>query len=373
MQRTVKPPSFDTFEWIFDDSNLPEDGFKQISELDRTREKMRGSFARWLQGNELLFWISGKVGSRKSGLMSLIQGDPRTGEALAGWAQGRQLHTFSFYFWHPGSALQKKIHGLLRSILYQLAKAKPTVIDLISSIRPVTQNDWTTKSLIKAFRCVLPAFCEDRIFLMVDGLDEYEDQYTELLDLLLECQQMEFIKLCIASRPETAISAKLNTFPSLRLQELNAVDIGVFVRGKLSPHTDLITEELICDLIGRADGVFLWAVLVTDSMLSGVLDGDDVGTLDRRLRTTPRELNALSAQLLAKIDEVHYETFKLCLFHLDDRNWGPHGLRCSIGLISASMPPSRAITTCAELVAICTRNSKHLISLTRSSPLMRDS
>jgi hypothetical protein len=362
-QQTIKPPSFDTFEWIFDDSILPEDISKLPSESDRVREMMRGSFARWLRDDERLFWISGKVGSGKSSLMSLIQDDPRTGQALAGWAQGRRLHTFSFYFWRPGSPLQRRIHGLLRSLLYQLVKAKPTVVDLISSLRPVTQSDWTTKSLIMAFRCALPAFCDDRIFLMVDGLDEYEDQYTELLDLLLESQQMEFIKLCIASRPETAILAKLNTFPSLRLQDLNANDIDVFVRGKLGPHTNIITEELIRDLIECANGVFLWAVLVANSMVSGVLDGDDIETLERRLHATPHELNALFAQLLAKIDEVHYETFKLCLFHLDDRNWRGSALACSIGLITASMPPSRAITTCAEFLETCTRNSEHLSSL----------
>jgi hypothetical protein len=364
-QQTIKPPSFDTFEWIFDDSILPEDISKLPSESDRVREMMRGSFARWLRDDERLFWISGKVGSGKSSLMSLIQDDPRTGQALAGWTQGRRLHTFSFYFWRPGSPLQRRIHGLLRSLLYQLVKAKPTVVDLISSLRPVTQSDWTTKSLITAFRCALPAFGEDRIFLMVDGLDEYEDQYTDLLDLLLECQQMEFIKLCIASRPETAILAKLNTFPSLRLQDLNEKDIDVFVRGKLGPHTDAIAEGLISDLIYRADGVFLWAVLVTNSMVSGVMDGDDVETLKKRLQATPSEINALFDQLLGKIDEVHYDTLKFCFFHLDERKWSSHlAVRCSVGLITASLLASRAITTTTtEFVALCVKNSERLVSL----------
>jgi hypothetical protein len=150
----------------------------------------------------------------------------------------------------------------------------------------------------------------------------------------------------------------------LRLQDLNAKDIGVFVRCKLNPHTDLITGKLIQKLIDRANGVSFWAVLVANSMVSGVLDGDDIEILERRLHATPSELNALFAQLLAKIDEVHYETFKLCLFHLDNRNWGPYwGLRRSINLITASMAASRAITTCAEFLAICTKTSAHLVSL----------
>jgi hypothetical protein len=204
-QQTIRPPSFDTFEWIFDDTVLPADDLTQFNDSERTLEEMRGSFARWFRGNELLFWISGKVGSGKSSLMSLIQSDPRTGDALTGWTQGRRLHVFTFYFWRPGSALQKRIHGLLRSLLYQLSQAKPAIIDLISRTRSVTQCDWTTKSLVAAFRCALPAFSEDRIFLMVDGLDEYEDQYIELLDLLLECQNMEYIKLCSFSQSAPGI------------------------------------------------------------------------------------------------------------------------------------------------------------------------
>jgi hypothetical protein len=361
-QQTIRPPSFDTFEWIFDDSLLPEHHPKQLNDLNQTREQMRGSFARWLRSDNLLFWISGKPGSGKSSLMSLIQDDSRTGETLAGWTQGRRLHTFSFYFWRPGSAIQKRIHGLLRSLLYQLATAKPAIIELISSIRPATQCDWTTKSLIAAFRCALPAFSEDRIFLMVDGLDEYEDQFTELLDLLLECQTMEHIKLCIASRPEAAISAKLDMFPSLRLQDLNAKDIDVYVRGKLGPYTDLVTEGLTSDLIDRANGVFLWAVLVANSMVSGVLAGDDIETLGERLWATPRELNALFAQLLADVDEVHYETLKLCLFHLHTSKWRYPSARCSIGLITASMPASRSITNSAEFLSLCVKTSRRLIS-----------
>lgn len=116
-QQNIKPPSTDTFEWIFDDSPCSEEDVLKLpiweQSQKRLQEQMRGEFARWLRGDELLFWISGKAGSGKSSLMSMIQDDWRTGEALSTWAKGRRLHTFSFYFWRPGSALQKTIYGLL--------------------------------------------------------------------------------------------------------------------------------------------------------------------------------------------------------------------------------------------------------------------
>jgi hypothetical protein len=319
-QQSIKPPSFDTFQWIFDSSPpvLDNTRWSPSAEL---REDTRGVFARWLGSNEPLFWIAGKAGSGKSSLMSLIQSDPRTTTALTPWSNGLHVYKFSFYFWRPGTELQKSICGLLRSLLYQLVKAKPAIFDLVVSANLALYNGWTTMSLLAALRCALPAFHEDRVFLMVDGLDEYEDQHdTGLLELMLDCQHMSHVKTCLASRPETAILAKLKDYPSLRLQDLNAQDIETFVRGKLTPLGRSVNEELTMNVIRRADGVFLWAALVTKSMESGASAGDDPETLQVRLESTPVELDALFEQLLANMDKVHYDTLSLCLFHLDEKN-----------------------------------------------------
>jgi hypothetical protein len=324
---------------------------------------MRGVFARWLGGNETLFWISGKAGSGKSSLMSLIQGDKRTAKALAAWANGLHVYTFSFYFWPPGTKMQKSICGLLRSLLYQLANAKPAIFDLVISANPALYNGWTTTSLLAALRCSLPAFHEDRVFLMLDGLDEYEDQYAELLEVILDCQHMAHVKICLASRPETAILAKLKGYPSLRLQDLNAQDIKTFVEGKLRPLGDRITNDLIQKVIQRADGVFPWAVLVIKSMESGALAGDDIKTLQVRLNTTPVELDSLFEQLLSNVDDVHYETFSVCLFHLNERIWKRRStLKRSIGLITATMPASRGIDSGEDFLASCLETSERIVA-----------
>ena len=365
-QQSIKPPSFGTFEWIFDsssESSLVRDNTWE-SPSAKLREDMRGMFARWLGSNEPLFWISGKAGSGKSSLMSLIQSDPRTAKALTPWANGLNVYKFSFYFWRPGTELQKSIHGLLRSLLYQLVKAKPAIFDLVISANPALYNGWTTASLLAALRCALPAFHEDRVFLMVDGLDEYEGQHDAgLLELLLECQHMAHVKTCLASRPETAILAKLKDYPSLRLQDLNAQDIETFVKGKLTPLGKSVTGELIDDVIGRADGVFLWAALVTKSMESGALAGDDMEILQARLESTPVELDALFEHLLSNVDKVHYETLSLCLFHLDEGVWrGYPTLKGSIALLTATMLASRGIDTGEAFLASCLETSERIIA-----------
>jgi hypothetical protein len=200
---------------------------------------------------------------------------------------------------------------------------------------------------------------------MIDGLDEYEDLYDELLDTVLGYQNNSHIKTCLASRPETAILAKLRGFPTLRLQDLNWRDISKFVWDRLRPYEDALTEKLITQLIYRAEGVFLWAALVVKSMISGCLAGDDSATLLSRLNTTPRELVALFRQLLSSVEEVHQESLCLCLFHLKFKEvyWrGYADLVRSVGLITASLPECQEVSSPEEFISACTRTSSQLVA-----------
>ncbi|KAM0715349.1 hypothetical protein Q7P37_008847 [Cladosporium fusiforme] len=126
-QQSVKPPSFDTFEWIFNDSRLSSDERWKLSYADQLREETRGNFARWLRSDKSLFWISGKPGSGKSSLMSLIQADPRTCKALEDWANGRQVYTFSFYFLASGLSLTKEHTWLIAVSALAARKGKARI------------------------------------------------------------------------------------------------------------------------------------------------------------------------------------------------------------------------------------------------------
>lgn len=361
-QESIKPPSFNTFEWVFDDSMVPEHQWRRPQE--RLEAEMRGKFARWLRSEEPLFWISGKAGSGKSSLMSLIQDDPRTNDALSVWANDRTIFTFSFYFWRPGTPLQKSINGLLRSLLYQLGKAKPVVVDYIKMARPNYNSAWMTKSLILALYRCLSDFHEDRIFLMIDGLDEYESNYGDLLDELLQLQSRTCLKTCIASRPETIILNKLKMYPCLQLQLLNKRDIEIFVKGRLISLPTDASYDIGNDVVSRAEGVFLWAVLVSEDIRLGAEDGDDTDMLRRRLHSLPKELYRLFERLFENINDVHLETMKICLFHLDTRFWRRIGNdeHRSLGYITACMPDSEYMKTSEEFLDCCTRNSTRLIA-----------
>ena len=79
-----------------------------------------GIFTQWLQEGTGLFWIHGKPGSGKSTLMKLIFQSPMTQEFLRNW-RGTSLEIVAGFFFHyRGSAIQKSLEGVLRSLILQI-------------------------------------------------------------------------------------------------------------------------------------------------------------------------------------------------------------------------------------------------------------
>ena len=82
--------------------------------------------------------------------------------------------------------MQKSITGVLQSLLYQLARAKPEIIGSLTAgeLSPL-ERTWTQARLQRAIEKALSHFSEDRIFVLIDGLDEFEGNHTALTTLIL--------------------------------------------------------------------------------------------------------------------------------------------------------------------------------------------
>lgn len=305
-QQSIVPRSDGTYDWVLSGKPHPEEEF--------TDDELRGRLLRWFQDERPVFWVNGKAGSGKSSLMSFIENDWRTEEALKTWARTRKLYMISFFFWRPGSRLQKSIVGLLRSILYQVAKAVPAVVRYIVSSRPsLTYTDWTQAKLLEALNIAL-SVCQDdangAIFLLIDGLDEFEGSYRDLLDVVMGLQSGSNIKLCVSSRPETTFNGRFATLPSMSLQELNFHDIRRYVTEQLESFGD---TRVIFDVTRQAEGIFLWAVLVCSSLVAGHEAGDDAETMAQRLSGVPSGLEDLLNSMFSKVDRLHRKDLALYL------------------------------------------------------------
>lgn len=89
------------------------------------------AYARWLKSEEQLFWISGKPGSGKSTLMKYLVNDARTEGCLRQWAGDRSLMIASYFFWINGNDLQRSQEGLLRSVLFDILRGWPDILDTV--------------------------------------------------------------------------------------------------------------------------------------------------------------------------------------------------------------------------------------------------
>jgi hypothetical protein len=357
-QQSIMPQSAGTYDWILSGKTPSEIG----GPAERDAE-LRGRLLRWLQDDRPVFWINGKAGSGKSSLMSFIENDQRTKVALEAWTPARKLYMFSFFFWRPGSSLQKSIAGLLRTILHQLASAIPAVVPrIISNRKSLTYTDWNQAKLLEALRIAFHVCQNDgngSIFLLIDGLDEFEGSYTELLDAIMGLQCGSHMKLCVSSRPEVAFANKLGALPLIRLQDLNFHDIGRYVLKKLEAPGNTLTG-LSYELTCRAEGIFLWAVLVCRSIVAGREDGDDEETLAQRLSIVPSGLKDLFSSMFSKIDELHREDLALyfALLRMNDLI----GLEVSVALVTRMSYRQTRFESLSQFVEACKKTSRRIIA-----------
>jgi len=290
-----------------------------------------------------MFWISGKAGSGKSTLVKFLTEHPKTAELLQRWSGPKRTAIVEHYFWSPGTSMQKSWAGLMRSLLYGILSRAPSLIpaacpDRWAQFEMMKQaprssamtDPWTTAEISKAFRAVaespdLPV----KICFFIDGIDEFEGDAHELCHLLRHLSSVSpDVKICISSRPlvlfEDTFGSSLST--KLYVHELTEPDIRRYCRGRLqshsssssskwrpdlqdetSPSRELAMETLVEDMVKKAEGVFLWVFLATQSLRSGLANGDSIEELQERLRILPGDLEKLFKSILDTVDPVYHQ------------------------------------------------------------------
>ena len=297
-----------TFEWIF--SNASEE------ELP--------SFVQFLEGDQRLYWITGKPGSGKSTLMKFICRDPRTKYHLSVWGSTKDIFLSQFCFWCSGSEMQMSQEGLIRTLLYQAVQELPHLSPFLFPDRLETSvvfgsgvawdTDWSMTELLRAYkRLVLEVTKSRRMFILVDGLDEFNGNYSEQLSLVgfLHSLLEVHVKICVSSRPWNVFEDAFRSRPSLRLEDLTYFDIQHYISTQLSDNLGFIALQqgepdlasaLINNVSTKACGVFLWVILVAQSLLEGLTDGERLSDLQKRLDSLPADLETLFWKILQSVD-----------------------------------------------------------------------
>lgn len=302
-----------TFEWILSEGPSVESSLPAIN------------FTDWLSNNEPVYWISGKPGSGKSTLMKYISGSSKATSYLKKWASNTTLVTASFYFWSSAKdPLQKSSAGLLRSIMLQILRQCPDLIQHafpdqwqerhdMGALRRFSQIDPTAAELLTAYQRIsglLPA-TKVKFCFFIDGLDEYDGEPADIVKLIDSLSKTENLKACISSRPWPQFESEFggNNPWKLYVHELTNADMGVYVADlfanneifqKIQEKGDV--DGLLKDIVAGAEGVFLWVFLVVRSLLNGLTDTDEVINLQQRLAMIPNDLEKYFDKMLLDLD-----------------------------------------------------------------------
>jgi hypothetical protein len=304
-----------TFDWIF----------RSTSQRPSKDSRRTVYFLDWLEHKNGIFWVSGKPGSGKSTLMKYLSGHRRTLQTLKLWAKSQRCITAKYFFWSAGTTMQKSLRGLLQSLLFDIFKKCPDVISVACPENTTSyeglldmHDPWCIVELSSMVRRI--THCKKmaaKFCFFIDGLDEYDGQHFDVIKILDNLAKSPNIKICVSSRPwnifEDAYGHDLTR--KLYLQDLTRQDIKIYVKHRFDKYfaqllrtsQDKRFQELLEEITNRAQGVFLWVLLVVNSLLEGLTNGDSIALLFSRLRRVPTDLESFFGHILNSIDDIYHE------------------------------------------------------------------
>jgi len=155
--------------------------------------------------------------------MKHIFDNHRTRELLQKWIQNAKstnvpLCVATFFFWNSGTALQKSLTGMLRTLFLQILGSYPQVIPLMLPITwakvyarlldsmPVglLSEAWSLREVLSGFKILLTQQdIATNLCILIDGLDEFDGDHEELAELFTEIANNgpPNTKICLSSRP----------------------------------------------------------------------------------------------------------------------------------------------------------------------------
>jgi len=299
--------------------------------LDESRQDI--NFVRWLKGKKNIFWVRGKPGAGKSTLMKYICQQPETQKYLESWADSQPLVTAKYFFWSAGTELQRSQEGLLRSLLYDLLRSNASLMhhmDLAENRgarEALDSGSWSVQILVSLVGRLVRSTPEINYCFFIDGLDEFGGHPDDLIDTIDSLAKHNNVKLCLSSRPWPQFQDAYGDDHknTLKVESLTKDDIRSLVTGRLNASKqfqimasgDQMYRSLVEDVVERANGVFLWVVLVVRSLLDGLSYRDSIRDLHRRLEEFPDDLRDFYQKILDSIEERYRKrdaiTFRLLL------------------------------------------------------------
>ena len=291
-------------------------------------------FQDWAQRKRLnehhgFFWIQGNPGSGKSTLMkqaySYIQALSRDPTSIIA----------AFFFNARGSEIERSPTGLFRTLLHTLYQHISALRDRV--MRTYRRKcellhynwEWQFHELKELLSSVVTSSVlgQRNLILCVDALDECElggaKSVVHFFEHLVSSSIRESTKfnVCLSSRywPQFTIRHCFKT----RVERENHGDIASFIQQHMETMRAGVNENnqlaaLEKKLKNKANGTFLWVVLVLQELLTAYDTGATLGELDRILQRVPPDLSRFYQHQMenARDDDRHQMLSVLqCVFY----------------------------------------------------------
>ena len=158
-----------------------------------------------------------------------------------------------------------------------------------------------------------------RFCFFIDGLDEYDGDHSEVVDLVQGFTRSTDIKVCLSSRPWNVFTRAfgLGSHPKFYLENLTQQDIKSYVQNTLGGNKLFCQlakgkdsercRELEDSIVRRAQSVFLWVFLVVRSLMEGLTNADRITNLKKRLQSLLTDLEAYIKHMLKNIEEFYIQ------------------------------------------------------------------
>ena len=251
-----------------------------------------------------ILWIRGKPGSGKSTLIKHI---------FQSREQFFPKYTHASYFFHArGTELQKTRIGMLRSLLCQLLADDEKLMEMFISIQPsrsvgaIENRTWSLEELESFLLLSAREGWLGNSLLLVDALDECEVTEARHIAIFLEdlannaVHKRSLLYVCISIRYFPNIGVKKCVQLNLDERVEHVSDLDRYIADKLRIKEQAITDQLS----KKANHVFLWAVLVVQSLNAAYDEGADSDSLRDLLLDIPEELNEIFERLLGPAEAI---------------------------------------------------------------------
>ncbi|SMQ49669.1 unnamed protein product [Zymoseptoria tritici ST99CH_1A5] len=240
------------------------------------------SFTAWTQAHtqsdrQFLLWLSGKPGAGKSTLIKYAYAHAKRAEA-------ENEILVAFFFHARGTELEKSVVGMYRAVLHQIFEAAPDLQHLLDNMVERTELTWPLDRLQRLLWALVDSLGSRRLRCFVDALDECdEESIRDMVNFLDElAQESERLYICFASRHYPTISIRGRRKMILEDATGHGRDLEMYVQRRLEVGDGQPADNIRRQLLKKANGVFMWVVLVV-KILNKEYSGGRIFAVQSRL------------------------------------------------------------------------------------------